>query len=288
MRQEESFGPPRRITAVIHVTTLTSKAEQLTMGTAARKRTRDVTASSGLSDGRKLKQLHLVTDDGFLLSTMLFLLLYSILLGCAWSHAPLRFWAVDTYEEVKLKMLRVAHHMAWWSVLGLLSSACCVLQIILNLFSFGCAGFNALLGPVRPPLIALTGIAQAVSWYVAYPLPFQWAPTAATTALSLLLTFSPELLYLSQQRACTPDSACCAPGAGPARSMVRIAFEPKSMGCISCVTKVRKTLEQHPSVLACSVSMPNACAAALLSLDPGASETSKVAVELVEQVSSGS
>ena len=70
------------------------------------------------------------------------------------SHAPLRFWAIDLYEEVKLKMLGFAHHMAWWSLLGLLSSACCVLQIILNLFSFGCAGFNTLLGPVRPPLIA--------------------------------------------------------------------------------------------------------------------------------------
>ena len=170
------------------------------MGTT-RTRNRVVTASSGLSDGRKLKQLHLVTDDGFLRSTMLWLLLYSILLGFAWSYAPLRLWAMDKYEEVKLTMLRVAHHMAWWSMLGLLSSACCVLQMILNLFSFGCAGFNTLLGPVRPPLIALTGIAQAVSWYVAYPLPFQWAPTAATTALSLLLTFSPELLHWRQHRA---------------------------------------------------------------------------------------
>ena len=158
---------------------------------------------------RGMKRLHLVTDAGFLRSTLLWLALEAALLGCAWSHAPLRFWAIDLYEEVKLKMLGFAHHMAWWSLLGLLSSACCVLQIILNLFSFGCAGFNTLLGPVRPPLIALTGIAQAVSWYVAYPLPFQWAPTAATTALSLLLTFSPELLYLTQQRrgATAPDAA---------------------------------------------------------------------------------
>ena len=33
---------------------------------------------------------------------------------------------------------------------GLLSSSCCLLQILLNFLSLGCAGFNKLLGPLRP------------------------------------------------------------------------------------------------------------------------------------------
>ena len=38
-----------------------------------------------------MKRLHLVTDAGFLRSALLWLALEAALLGCAWSHAPLRF-----------------------------------------------------------------------------------------------------------------------------------------------------------------------------------------------------
>jgi copper chaperone CopZ len=67
--------------------------------------------------------------------------------------------------------------------------------------------------------------------------------------------------------------------------VVRVAFEPKAMGCISCVTKVRKVLERHSAVMACSVSLPNASAAALLAFDHQDSEAPKVAAELVDQAS---
>jgi len=146
------------------------------------------------------KRLHLVTDAGFVRATLVCILVEAAALLCAYSHGPLRFWAEDVYEAIKLKMLGTAHEMAWWSLLGLLSSSCCVLQIILNAFSFGCAGFNTVLGPVRPPLIAFTVVTQSVSWYVALPRPFQWAPTAASTVLSLFLTFSPEMLDLYYKR----------------------------------------------------------------------------------------
>jgi len=33
------------------------------------------------------------------------------MLFAAYSHPPLRFWAMDTYEEIKLKMLGAAHHV---------------------------------------------------------------------------------------------------------------------------------------------------------------------------------
>ena len=234
-----------------------------------------------------MKQLHLVTDVGFINTTAKWLLLEAVLLGSAYMHEPLRFYAIDVYEEIKLKMLGVAHHMAWWSLLGLLSSACCVLQIILNIFSFGCAGFNTVLGPVRPPLIALTCIAQSISWYVAYPLPFQWGPTAATTVLSLLLTFSPELLYVFNKRrfeAANAISPSASEAKGKARSVVRLVFEPKAMGCISCVTKVRKTLSANTSVVACSVSLETASAVALLSLHAQDQEALKLADDLVHQI----
>ena len=50
--------------------------------------------------------------------------------------------------------------------LGLLSSACCVVQILLGLLSFGCAGLNTVLGPWRPTFLALSIILQAFIWSV--------------------------------------------------------------------------------------------------------------------------
>lgn len=133
-------------------------------------------------------KLHLVTDAGFVRTTVLCFAVEVAVLFAAYSYPPLRYWANETYEEVKLKMLGAAHSMAWWSLLGLLSSSCCVLQIILNAFSFGCAGFNTLLGPVRPPCIAFTFIAQGVSWYV--------PPHHCSTQRLLLLS---ELTHLLMQ-----------------------------------------------------------------------------------------
>eukprot|EP00957_Ditylum_brightwellii_P175711 13378838-Ditylum_brightwellii.AAC.1 len=79
--------------------------------------------------------------------------------------------------------MATAHRWAWWSLLGLLSSSCCALQILLNLLSFGCAGFNTALGPLRPTFLALTVAVQISAWSVAYSRPWQWAPTALSTAL---------------------------------------------------------------------------------------------------------
>ena len=42
----------------------------------------------------------------------------------------------------------------WWTLLSLLSSSCCVIQLALNMLSVGCAGFNSILGPARPFFLA--------------------------------------------------------------------------------------------------------------------------------------
>lgn len=260
-------------------------------GTRACRKDGESGVAASLPDGKKL---HLVTDPGFVRATLLYLIVEGAALFLAYSHGPLRFWAEELYEEIKLKMLGAAHEMAWWSLLGLLSSSCCVLQIILNAFSFGCAGFNTLLGPIRPPLIAFTVLTQSVSWYVALPRPFQWGPTAASTALSLVLTFSPEMLdiyYRRQLKAGASGYPSNADQASPNTSnkqfLMHISFEPKSMGCISCVTSVRKTLVAHPAVQNCTVSLEKASAVALLSVEPTGTpkdEASIISRSLVDQV----
>merc|ERR1719161_3498711 len=59
------------------------------------------------------------------------------------------------FDQLHIHLLISAHSLDstgifTWSILGLLSSACCLLQVILNAFALGCAGFNTYLGPLRP------------------------------------------------------------------------------------------------------------------------------------------
>lgn len=142
------------------------------------------------------KKAYLITDDGFGRKLMLNLLFISSL-GAACYHTQAVYEVgFETYGWFNEQMMGAAHRMAWWSLLGLLSSSCCALQILLNAFSFGCAGFNTTLGPLRPTFVALTLLVQATSWHVALPRPWQWAPTAATTLLAATLTLLPEALAL--------------------------------------------------------------------------------------------
>lgn len=228
-----------------------------------------------------LKQLHLATDAGFARAALLSLLLEVCLLAGAVAFCPLRAWAAG----MQLKVLEMAPQMAGWTLLGLLSSSCCVFQIVLSALSLGCAGFNTVLGPLRPPLIAFTLLMQAVVWYLVLPHPCRWGSTAVATALSLLLTFSPELLNLYYIRQLARP-ARPAGQASSARSMVRIAIAPKAMGCISCVTKVRSALASHPAVVDCTVSLQDASAVALISIAPLGEdvEATRAAHLLVQQV----
>ena len=57
----------------------------------------------------KQQQMHLVMDAGFVRTTFLCLCMEVAVLFAAYSHPPVRFWAMDTYEEIKLKMIGAAH-----------------------------------------------------------------------------------------------------------------------------------------------------------------------------------
>ena len=50
--------------------------------------------------------------------------------------------AWEAYQAVNLRLLESAHRLAWWSAIGLLSSSCCALQLMLNALNFGAAGLN--------------------------------------------------------------------------------------------------------------------------------------------------
>lgn len=81
------------------------------------------------------------------------------------SQSP-RAWVLTAQIQSALSspLMTLSHRYEWWSFLGLLSSSCCVLQLALNMLSIGCAGFNTILGPIRPQMIAITLTLQAFMW----------------------------------------------------------------------------------------------------------------------------
>ena len=150
-------------------------------------------------------------------------------------------------------------------VLGLLSSSCCALQLALNAFSVGCAGFNTYLGPARPFLLALTLCMQALVWHAtlfAAGGPHLVAEAAASTLLCASLTFLPEALHawtFRQQlrrrwRLPLGESAAERPAASSAGDD-SLTLRVDGMGCTACTVKVQGALEKLPGVAFCEVAL---------------------------------
>merc|ERR1712216_973593 len=165
---------------------------------------------------------------------------------------------------------------AWWTVLGLLSSSCCALQLLLNAFSFGCAGFNKILGPFRPVSLAVTTLVQASSWYIAVNRPYQWIPTAISTLLVIGLAFLPEFLFWynrislsskigekEQQRRRRMETKNTSANTEndeqllEQRSKTILHYRLDNVGCSACVTTVSNIMKQIDVVEQFDISLDN-------------------------------
>ncbi len=124
-------------------------------------------------------------------------------------------------------------------VLPLLSSSCCAIQLIINALSgWGCAGFNTVLGPVRPLLLPLLLLS---TWDLLPQRSLGW------TAVSLFLAFLPELVFVfnslkrnqwkKQKDTSLPKNAVTA----------KIQLAIPTMGCIACVNKIDTSIRQCES-----------------------------------------
>jgi len=211
---------------------------------------------------RGTKDAYLLTSPGFLSRLLLNLAVVGATATVCLQYQPLYEVGFAAHGWLTEQMMHGAHRMAWWSLLGLLSSSCCALQILLNALSFGCAGFNTTLGPLRPTFIAVTMTAQALAWSVAYPRRFQWAPTAASTALATVLTLLPEALALHTARR---ERQAREAAAGAAAALPALQFRVSSLGCAACVSKVSKVLNGIGEVVVHHVSLEEGLATVRLS-----------------------
>ena len=166
----------------------------------------------------------------------------------------------DTYEKIKIQLMIRATSLGWWSVVSLLSSACCALQLILNLMSVGCAGFNTVLGPVRPVFLSLAFCGQLFMWSQ-LKLDSQYPQAIKASMLTCIVSFMPEFLYVynrvrGSSTAMATDSTGSSIGSSTGSSigsssasdkMIRIKLE--NMGCIACVNTITNVLKACSGVV---------------------------------------
>ncbi|KAK3260754.1 hypothetical protein CYMTET_30314 [Cymbomonas tetramitiformis] len=226
--------------------------------------------------GKDVKSAHLIFSPGFPLQFAKILAALSVLAAVARQSEAVRFEAEYLYDWFSFQLMQGAHHMAWWTAIGLLSSSCCALQLILNFFSLGCAGFNTVLGPVRPFLMASTLLLQVWTWSVAYARPYQWKAAAVSSSVCLVLTFLPECLYFASRGKKVIGRV--------STSGFKVQFSlGTAMGCVACVTKVKGVLDACSAVTQSSVSLEEGMATICLSA-PTASEASGSAEVLAQQL----
>jgi len=132
-------------------------------------------------------------------------------------------------------------------VLPLLASACCLLQLGLNLLSVGCAGFNTVLGPVRPYFISLLLYLTVVSRFSKHGHHTSIGSWAAATVLRWGLALLPEALHLWNNRddiyeRIVPKRKLAA--TNPYKLQAVVELEIPTMGCVACINKIDKALRQ--------------------------------------------
>lgn len=121
-------------------------------------------------------------------------------------------------------------------ILPLLSSSCCLVQLLINIAvgSSGCAGFNSLLGPLRPYFLSLFVYLNAIS-----------KPQAVQALLRYSIALMPEFVHVwksltSSQWRRNHSSLGHKNGSISATVQVKIP----TMGCVACINKIESSLRK--------------------------------------------
>lgn len=179
----------------------------------------------------------------------------SLVLAFVLTHTPFASWGpISTihifwrrgYQYLLDRLMRGAHGMMWWSVFGLLSSSCCALQLILNIFNFGCAGFNTYLGPLRPFFLAWTICLNARMWQMAMPniglpsTPEYYLPSIIiSTSLAAFLSLLPEITdSLNSRGSSAPLVKMPTNG-----TVTEVVLSLEGLGCVACTSAVQGAIQ---------------------------------------------
>jgi len=122
--------------------------------------------------------------------------------------------------------------------LPLLSSACCLVQLVLNIFSIGCAGLNTFLGPLRPYFMGL------LTYFTMTPFlgPKLLSPKWFSLGLSWGLAWLPELLHTFNNFRNGSNALDSSTRSTTFQKKVTVQIHVPTMGCVACVNKIQNSL----------------------------------------------
>lgn len=111
-------------------------------------------------------------------------------------------------------------------VTAMLSSSCCIIQLVLNFFSISCAGF-AIFTPYRTLLSSITIVLLSYNMY--------HNKTKTSAIVCILLMISPEIVaYINQHTKASSTTT--------AASLVYYRFQLSGLGCEACANRIKNTL----------------------------------------------
>lgn len=149
----------------------------------------------------------------------------------------------------------------WAITTGLLGSSCCIIQLILNIFSISCAGFS-ILTPYRPIFLSFTTI---LILYTITKYGINSKQTLVTLLISLSLSSSPELVSLYNQGRITisPFNS-----EKPLTEEVEIFIvQINGISCEGCANRIKTQFDSKPFVIDSKVYFNNQ--SAIVSVIPG-------------------
>lgn len=127
-------------------------------------------------------------------------------------------------------------------VLPLAASACCMLQLGLNLLSVGCAGWNSYLGPVRPYFLGILLMAN-----------IRHRPAASTLLWRSSVALLPEIVFLynTWQQTSQKRNAETMQQLDLQEGMEQFVMELDipTMGCVACINAIDARLRRIPGVV---------------------------------------
>lgn len=139
------------------------------------------------------------------------------------------------------KELLLSPHVQWLQqlILPLLASACCMIQLLLNALSIGCAGFNKILGPIRPFLVSLLLFLSPHS-----------APKDLLWRWSMALL--PEILHGWNQLVRRPKRNT---HDNNNNATVTLKVHIPTMGCVACIHAIQTAVSKIPDVESVNASL---------------------------------
>lgn len=121
-------------------------------------------------------------------------------------------------------------------VLPLLASSCCMLQLLINIVVGGCAGFNTILGPIRPFFLSLLVYLTATTRYAP-----NWA-VISTMRWSLAL-FPEGLQFWNTYKEESQKSNVLG------KIDIEVELDIPTMGCVACINTIDRSLLSTTSVV---------------------------------------